>query len=66
MVCKREIYIHEPQFLTWWEKGSHRGNAYQYNKQWKLFIKENEKISREETLKKGKEIMKFFGKDVDF
>jgi RHS repeat-associated protein len=55
------INIHDPKYLSWWEKTSHRTNANQYNSDWMEFIKDNPKATLPQILQQGKEMMSEYG-----
>ena len=38
---QKGINIHDPQYLTWWEAGSHLPNTYEYNRKWAEFVRKN-------------------------
>ena len=53
----RAINIHEPQYLTWWEKNSHLKASRAYNEQWDLFFTKNRDATKAKILEKGKQLM---------
>ena len=63
---KRRINIHEPQYLTWWEKIPHRTSANQYNQDWIRFMRKNPDATRAEILQKGKEMMTRYGIETNY
>jgi Predicted lipoprotein of unknown function (DUF2380) len=55
------INVHDPQFLTWWEKTAHRANSASYNKEWETFFNRTPNITKEKILEKGKQLMEKYG-----
>jgi hypothetical protein len=55
--ARQGINIHEPQHLTWVERGSHRRYAYTYNEQWKDFLEKNKEATKDRILEHGKLLM---------
>ena len=58
---KHGINIHEPQYMTWWEKTSHLKASRAYNKEWDTFIRDNSNATKVEVFEKGKKIMSEYG-----
>ena len=63
---KRGINIHEPQYMTWWEKGSHLRAAKEYNMKWERFFNDIPDFTKKQALEKGKELMKKHGIEVHY
>ena len=60
------INIHDPQNLLWWNALSHLSNAKGYNDAWNAFFEENERLSRQQVLEYGKQLMKEYEHEVNF
>ena len=58
---KHGINIHEPQYMTWWEKTSHLKASRAYNEEWKLFFRKNHEADKAEILNQGKYLMLEYG-----
>lgn len=63
---KKGINIHDPKYLTWWEKTSHQSTARNYNIQWEKFLYENPEATAEQILEAGKEIMSGYGIKINY
>jgi len=61
---KLGLNIHAPEFLQWWEAGSHLKNARAYNAEWAEFIKSNP--TKEQVLQFGRDIMERYGLKVRY
>jgi hypothetical protein len=60
------INIHDPKLMTWWEESTHLPNAKSYNDAWLDFIRKNPNASKDQILEKGKQLMKNYGKEVNY
>ena len=58
---QKGINIHDPQYLTWWEAGSHLPNTYEYNRKWAEFVRKNQTATASQILQKGRELMTEYG-----
>ncbi len=58
------ININDPRFGAWWEKTSHRKNAWKYNQRWIEFFKSNP--SQKEVLEFGKKLSKEFNFETNY
>jgi len=63
---QKNINIHDPKYLTWWEKTSHQSGAKQYNDIWKKFFADHPGANKEQVLEYGREIMNIYGNQVNF
>jgi len=52
----RGINIHEPQYLTWWEKNSHLKASKSYNEEWNTFFYANKEATLDQILDVGKKL----------
>ncbi|WP_299441270.1 DUF6443 domain-containing protein [uncultured Aquimarina sp.] len=58
------INIHHPEFMTWWQKNSHRRSAKEFNDIWEGYIQESlhgGNFKRQEVLDFGFELMRNYG-----
>jgi RHS repeat-associated protein len=53
----KNINIHDPKYLTWWEATSHRKNAVQYNLKWEKFFEKFRNPTTNDILEYGKQLM---------
>jgi hypothetical protein len=63
---EKNINIHDPKYLTWWEASSHRMNAKQYNLEWKKFLFQNPQPTKAQILEKGRILMNKYGINVKY
>ena len=63
---KKGINIDDPKFLTWWERALHRQAANDYNKEWRIFLRDNPEVTESQILEKGRQLMQKYGMDVQF
>ena len=57
------INVDNPAFLTWVEQSKHRGFHGQYNKDWRAFFNANPNPTRDDILRKAKEMVDTYGDD---
>jgi len=63
---RRDVNVHDPKYLTWWERSPHRRDAWGYNEEWKRFIRDNPNATKDEYLQKGRELMKKRGIEINY
>jgi hypothetical protein len=57
------IDINDPIYLNWWGQG-HQANDRQYRAMWYECFRGRTKVTKEEILQKGREIMSHFNQEV--
>lgn len=63
---EKGVNIHDPKYLTWWEKSSHGRAAKDYNNDWRRFFRDSPDATQPEVLQKGKEIMSRYGIETNY
>lgn len=58
--------IHDPKYLTWWERSSHRRTAKAYNDAWLEYIGGNREATPSQILENGRAMMKEYGIEVNY
>ncbi len=54
------LNIHDPKYLRWWERSSHRKNAKAFNKMWDEFFEMNPDANFDKIMQFGDDIMNCF------
>jgi len=50
----KEMNIHQPKYLTWWEGKAHQSAASGYNAEWQSFFEANQGAAKTQILEEGK------------
>lgn len=57
---------HDAKYGSWVKARQHQQGAAAYNREWRLFIRDNPKASLQQVINEGKRIMKLFGYKINF
>ena len=60
------INVDDPRYCTWWERSLHRQAAKEYNKEWRIFLRDNPEVTQSQVLEKGRQLMQKYGMDVHY
>ena len=54
------------QYGAWWQLNDHRSKAYEYNKKWEEFFSDGIAHTKNDILKKGRELAKIYNFEIRF
>jgi hypothetical protein len=61
-----EVDVWNPKYGTWWEGQSHLGVSYDWNQEWRVWLRSNPEASPEQVLEQGRKMAKDAGLEVHF
>lgn len=66
--AERGIKVHDPKYGIWWEMNPHleAHGKFKYNEYWNKLIRQKPPLEKEEFYDHGRNLMKGYGKDVNF